>query len=347
MVETVEKGRIKARGDWVTMGDVAEQANVSKITVSRVLRDPDKVKATTRERVMAAVRELGYVPDDAAGALSSRKSRMVGALISTLAGSTFASTVDGLSDRLRQDGYQLLLATTDYSPETEADILATLLGRRPDGIVMTSTEHTDATRKLLARARVPVVELWELPKQPIDCAVGFSNFEAGQAMTRFLFERGFRKPAFVGHVRRIDGRAAMREDGYRKVIAERAAGEPRVIIAEPGSDSPIERGAQGLAAVIEQWPDTDAVFCSSDSAALGAINEARRRGLRVPDDIGIAGFGDFDFAGSCGLELTTVRIAGQEIGARAAELILQRSQGSRPANQAIDVGFEVIARATA
>lgn len=337
----------RSPGKWVTMEDVAERADVSKITVSRVLRDPAKVKAATRERVLAAVSELDYVPDDAAGALSTRSSKIVSALISTLEGSTFTSTVDGLSQVLRQAGYQLLLATTDYSAEREADILSTLLRRRPDGIIMTSSEHTSHARTLLKRAAIPVVELWELPSKPIDCAVGFSNFDSGKAMTEFLLRKGYRKPLFVGSREGNNGRAKSRADGYASAISEHCRFSPRIVVAPADAHNSTERGAAGLISALEKWPDTDCVFCSSDLVALGALSEVRRQGLSVPDDIAVAGYGDFDFAGEAGLELTTVRIDGSEIGSRAAELILKCMHGDRPRQKTIDVGFEIITRATA
>ncbi|MEM9682071.1 MAG: LacI family DNA-binding transcriptional regulator [Pseudomonadota bacterium] len=340
-------GLSKAEGSWATMGDVARQAGVSKITVSRVLRQPDRVKPDTRDRVRAAIRELGYVPDDAASAFSSRKSRTVGALISTLDGSTFASTVDGLSDALREAGFQLLISTTEYSPQTEADNLTTLLGRRPDGLVLTSTEHTPAARTLMARLGLPVVELWDLPEEPIDCAVGFSNFDSGAAMTHFLFERSYRRPAFVGSQSGSDTRVTKRMDGYLAAVRERGLGDGRVVRLSTGGSKAIERGAKGLARLLERWPDTDAVFCSSDSVALGVLNEARRRGLRVPEDIAVAGYGDFDFAGPYGLELTTLRIPGYEIGTAAAALILERTRNPEASSVSADVGFKIIKRRTA
>ena len=331
-------------GGWVTMGDVAERAGVSKITVSRVLRAPDKVREDTRERVRAAIAELGYVPDEAAGGLSSRRSRIVGAVISTLAGSTFASTVDGLGARLRQHGHQLLLAGTDYSRAKEADAVAAMLGRRPDGLVLTSTAHTDEVRRTLAASRVPVVELWELPADPIGYAVGFSNHDAGAAMTRHLLSTGRRHPAFVGTAGEGDRRGRLRYEGFAEVVAGAGFAEARA--AAPSAGSHTARGARGLAAVLDRWPGTYAVFCASDALALGALSEAGRRGLRVPDDIAIAGFGDFEFAGEFGLGLTTVRIPGVRIGEVAAQLILDVNAGSPPESRTVDVGFEVIERTT-
>ncbi|MDF1791409.1 MAG: LacI family DNA-binding transcriptional regulator [Thalassobaculaceae bacterium] len=329
---------------WVTMGDVAERAGVSKITVSRVLRAPDKVREETRDRVRAAIADLGYVPDEAAGGLSSRRSRIVGAVISTLAGSTFASTVDGLGARLRQNGHQLLLAGTDYSSAKEADAVAAMLGRRPDGLVLTSTSHTEDARRTLAASRVPVVEIWELPAEPIGYAVGFSNHDAGAAMARHLLATGRRRPAFVGTAGEGDRRGRLRYEGFAEALAQTGTTDARA--AAPSAGTHTARGARGLAAVLERWPDTDAVFCASDALALGALSEAGRRGLRVPDDIAIAGFGDFEFAGEFGLGLTTVRIPGIRIGETAAQLILDVNAGIRPDSRSIDVGFEVVERST-
>lgn len=331
-------------GGWVTMGEVAERAGVSKITVSRVLRSPDKVKQDTRERVHAAIAELGYVPDEAAGGLSSRRSRIVGAVISTLAGSTFASTVDGLGARLRQNGHQLLLAGTDYSSAKEAEAVAAMLGRRPDGLVLTSTTHTEGARQTLAASRIPVVELWELPADPIGYAVGFSNHDAGAAMARHLLATGRRRMAFIGTAGEGDRRGRLRYEGFAEVLAQSGVADVRATAGAAGTQT--ARGARGLAAVLERWPDTEAVFCSSDALAFGALSEAGRRGLIVPDDIAIAGFGDFEFAGEFGLDLTTVRVPGLQIGETAAQLILDVNAGIQPESHTVDVGFEVIARTT-
>lgn len=336
---------------WVTMQDVARAAGVSTITVSRALRTPDKVKGATRERVEAAVRALGYVPDQVAGSLSSRESRLVAALVSTLSGSIFASTVDGLAQSLREADHQLLLGTTEYSSASEQALITAALSRRPDGIVLTSGDHTPAARAMLAGAGIPVVEVWELPEHPVDMAVGFSNLEAGRAMTRHLHATGRRRIGFIGGARPVGGgegdrRGRLRRQGYEAALAELGAGPPR-LVAEPAGGPMVERGARDLAALLERWPDTDAVFCSSDSVALGAVSEARRRGIAVPGTLAIAGFGDFEFAGEAGLGLTTVSIPGYAIGTEAGRLLLARKRGETVAQPVLDLGFRIVRRATA
>ena len=339
------------KGGWVTMADVAAEAQVSAITVSRVLRQPEKVRQKTRERVSEAIRALGYVPDEAAGTLSSRRSRIVGALVSTLAGSIFASTVDGLADGLRGAGYQLLLANTDYTPEIEAESIAALLGRRPDGLVLTSTAHTETAERLLKAAGIPVVEIWELPAAPLDCAVGFSNRAAGRAMTEYLAATGRRSIGFIGSNRSRGSRGRLREQGYADALANLSLGPPRCVeLADDVLHIDAEVGAKGLGDLLDRWPDSDAAFCVSDQVALGALCEARRRGLAVPEDIAIVGFGDFEFASAAGLGLTTLRVPGTEIGQQTAKLILERNDrisGKHHRPAVVDVGFEIIRRATA
>jgi len=336
----------KAANGWVTMQDVAREAGVSAMTVSRVLKVPAKVAPPTRHRVEAAIARLGYVPDSVAGALSSGRSRLVAAILSTLGGSIFVSTVAGLGETLRARGHQLLLGTTDYSQESEEALLAATLGRRPDGLVLTSGVHTEDARAMLGHAAIPVVELWELPETPIDMAVGFSNHAAGQAMTRFLFELGYRRIAFLGALGPEDRRGRARFDGYAEAVTELGIGPTREIgLGAP--TSPIEHGARSLPMLLERWPECDAVFCASDAMALGVFMEAMRRGVAVPGQLAIAGLGDFEYAGDHGLGLTTLAIPGERMGREAARLLLARKDGAAPPGTVVDVGFEPVRRATA
>ncbi|MBS8228033.1 LacI family DNA-binding transcriptional regulator [Vannielia litorea] len=329
---------------WVTMGDVARAAGVGKITVSRALSTPAKVSAATREKVAAAVAELGYVRDDTAGALSSQRSRVVGAIVSTFDQPTFASTIRGLSEGLAQGGMHLLLGTTQYEPQTEAELVATLMGRRPDALILTSSEHRPETRALLTRAGLPVVELWELPDAPIFAAVGFSNRAAARAMTDHLVHTGRRAIAFLSTDRAHDTRAHMRAEGYAEALPGHA---PRILRLPPRADATgPDYGSQGLAQIMETWPDTDAVVCVSDALAIGAFCEAGRRSLDVPGKLAITGFGDVPEVGASALGLTTIRIDGHAIGRKAAALTLAATSGQPLPERRIDMGFSLTRRAS-
>ncbi|SNS22210.1 LacI family DNA-binding transcriptional regulator [Antarctobacter heliothermus] len=329
---------------WVTMGDVARAAGVGKITVSRALRTPAKVSPDTLAKVHKAVDALGYVRDETAGALSSQRSRVVGALVSTLDRPVFATTIRGLEEGLSAGGLQLLLGSTRYAPDKEARMVSTLLGRRPDALVLTSTDHTPQTRRLLENAGLPVIELWELPDDPIFAAVGFSNRAAGRDMTRHLIGSGRKHPVFLRVANANDTRADLREAGYRGALE---GFEPRILSLPPDDAlSGPDFGAQGLAQALARWPDTDAVICVSDALAVGAWCEAMRRGLDVPGLLAITGFGDIDVAGDAGLALTTIRIDGEAIGREAARLTLAATAGEPLADRIIDLGYTLVRRAT-
>jgi len=329
---------------WVTMAEVAEEAGVSLITVSRVIRTPEKVAKATREKIQTIIDKLGYVPNEGAGDLSSQQNRTVAAFIPTLTGSAFTSTIEGLSTRLRAANHQLLFACTDYSRDKEEDFIVTMLRRRPAGLVLTSTQHTSEASKLLKSCGIPIVEVWELPYTSVHHAVGFSNHNAALAMVEYLYKSSRQRIGFLGNSK-TSIRSQQRFLGYQEACRRFGNAQFRKI---PDTTAPnnSKYGAQDFAALMQKWPDTDAIFCANDTIALGALSEAQRMGLKVPDDIAIAGFGDFEFANEFGVGLTTVRVPGFEIGELAAQLILN-SSSSNESPQQIDVGYEIIRRNTA
>ena len=326
------------------MKDVADLAGVGTITVSRVLRSPEKVSESKRKRVQKAIKELGYVPDNTAGALSSSKSRVFGAIVSTVNDSVFAQTLDGLSSTLRAAGYELLLTSTNYDPGVEEDALRALLARRPDGIVLTSTSHSAGVTKLLKSVSIPVVEIWQLPSQPLDIAVGFSNFQAGYDMARHLVENGRKNIAFVGGHEPRNERGRRRRNGYVAALSD-AGLAPIVWPAEDqGLPSGIELGAAFFDGCLNGTPQIDAVMCVSDQVATGVLCEARRRGADVPGDLAVSGFGGFELAMPSGFDLTTIEVPGKEIGVASAKALLD-PEAAR-ANRIIDVGYNLIERGT-
>ncbi|MDP4025379.1 LacI family DNA-binding transcriptional regulator [Methylobacterium sp. NEAU 140] len=326
------------------MDDVAARAGVSQMTVSRVIRTPDKVAAATRARVNAAMAELAYVPDMLAGGLAARRSGLIGAVISTFENAIFAETIAGLTETVETEGFSLLLGASGYSLEGEERLLHAILGRRPDGIVLTATLHTPAARQLLVGSGVAIVEAWEIPSDPVDMAVGFDNRAAGQAMTAALLDIGYRRIAFVGATGGRDVRGLRRRDGYRVALAER--GLPPREVGSAALPLGIENGPAFLDEILARFPDTDAVFCSLDALAAGILLAARRRGLDVPGRLAVAGFGDFAIAQPSGLDLTTVRIAGRAIGVHAGHLLLGRMSKVPLEETIIDVGFEVVRRSS-
>ncbi|OXI92425.1 LacI family transcriptional regulator [Burkholderia sp. AU33803] len=331
------------------MSDVARLAGVSKMTVSRVLAG-HSVAAETRARVCAAIDQLGYVADAAAGALSSGRSEFVAVLVPSLSSSNFSDTVRGLTDALEPEGLQLLLGDTDYDLEREERLVRSMLRHQPRCIALTGAQHTDATRKVLERSAIPVVEMWDLPTRPIDTAVGFSNVRAARAMVRHLAERGYRRIGFLGGASELDRRGLDRLKGYQAEIKALRLGEPRVVRL---GESPItmSHGGPAMAALLAQWPDTDAVMCVSDMSAFGAIMECHRRGLSVPEDVAVAGFGNFEVAACCHPAITTVSVDAYGIGRRTGEALLAalqaRDSGEPVESQSIRIDYTIVARESA
>jgi LacI family gluconate utilization system Gnt-I transcriptional repressor len=332
------------------MADVAARAGVGTITVSRALRTPERVSPEVRARVQAAVEATGYVPNLAAGTLKSRHSRIVAAVVPTLRSAIFAETVDALAEGLAPHGLQLLVASSGYSPQAEATILRTLLGQQPEAVVLTGTHHEPAVRTLLRGRGLPVVETWDLAADPIDRAVGFSNLEAARAMTHALAARGHRRIAFVGTPPELEPRAAQRADGYRRAMAELGLPPRSAMLDELGVT--FGSGERALAALLADRDRPDAAFFVNDVAAFGALQACRRLGVAVPDDLAIAGFGDFEIARAALPPLSTVRIPGARIGSTAARWVVERlaaGPGAEPDRlpRSLDLGFEVVMRESA
>ncbi|MEM7022866.1 MAG: LacI family DNA-binding transcriptional regulator [Pseudomonadota bacterium] len=333
------------------MRDVARIAGVSTMTVSRVLAQPDLVAEATRRRVLEAVDKLGYVPDLIASGLSSKKSGFIAAVLPTLNNINFAETAGGLTDTLRAVGFQLLIGYTNYRLKEEEALVRALLARRPEGIVLTGSHHSRETRQLLLAADIPVIQIWDLPSQPLGYAVGFSNFEVGRAMTLRLIERGYRRIAFLGPSGDQPGFKDFRGDARLAghVSALQQAGLDRDLVIRHGS-GPVSftHGAEALGVLLDTHQDVDAVFGVSDLSAVGAAMECHRRGIKVPDDLAIAGFGDFEIGAQIVPSLTTVRIDCAGIGRRTGELLLdllaKRHALAEGGQETIDVGFELIER---
>src|SRR5215469_7764357 len=181
----------------ITLEDVAALVGVTKMTVSRALKDPNRVSVETLRRVQEAVRQTGYTPDLVAGSLASTRSRLVVALIPAVAGSVFQETIHALTAQLAASGYELLIGQGGYDESREDALLDAVIGRRPAGIVLTGVAHSESARQKLRASGIPVVETWDLTPEPIDMLVGFSHREVGASAARYLRERGATKPAVL------------------------------------------------------------------------------------------------------------------------------------------------------
>jgi LacI family gluconate utilization system Gnt-I transcriptional repressor len=332
----------KPRAPSVTVHDVGRIAGVSAMTVSRAVNNPDKVPAATLAKVQAAIAKTGYVPNLLAGGLRSNKSRLVAALIPTLVGPVFNETIQALTEALHEAGYQLMLGQSGYADSREDDLLAAIIGRRPDGIVLTGVIHSADTHRRLHAAGIPVVETWDLTPTPIDMLVGFSHAAVAEAVCRRFQQSGRRRLGVIGA---NDERSQRRSRVFVATALRLGLAEP--LVHEVPAPTTLGSGRIGLRSLLAREPALDGVFCSSDLLALGLLIEAQTLGVEVPGRLAVIGFGDLDFARDLHPALTTVRIDGSRIGREAARCIVERAEGRSVPERVTDIGFEIVERQSA
>jgi LacI family gluconate utilization system Gnt-I transcriptional repressor len=338
----VRRSRPRRRAGRATMADVAKLAGVSAITVSRLLRDPASVSDALAGRIRDAIDRLGYVPNLMAGGLAAAKSRIVGVVVPSIRNAFFAATVDALAARLDARGLAVLDSSADYDPQREDTLIEAMLAWNPAALVLTGFTHGPRTAAILARAAVPVVEMWDVVGRPFDMAVGFDHGAAGRSVARHLLSRGRRRVGVIGAILDKDTRAAARCAGVRDEL-ERAGLAPAAW-SEIRQPSNVGDGASAFAAMLEAPGGIDAVAFSNDVLALGALFECQKRGVRVPDDVALVGFGDLDFAAHCRPALTTLRPPREAIGAETARLLLARLDGELDGARSVDLGCALIER---
>ncbi|MFL5257148.1 MAG: LacI family DNA-binding transcriptional regulator [Rhodopila sp.] len=326
----------------VKITDVAAAAGVAPMTVSRVINTPDRVSPETTARVRAAIERLGYVPNLIAGGLSSRKSRMVAAIVPTIVHPMFAGMVQSFTAAMRQAGYQVMLSISGYEDTDDEALFRALLGRRPDALLITGSGYSPGALQLLIEARIPVVEVWDISSRPIDMVIGFDHAHIGAEVATFLLAKGYERFASLSA---RDSRALARARGFTKRIA--AAGRTVVWEQTTYAPSTAMAGRDGMRDLLPLLDQPCGLFCSSDLMAFGVVTEARVQGVGIPERLGVVGFGNFEFSAVNEPPITTVSPEGPGTGRSAAGLLLRRLAGEGPRDSdRVQVPFRIVERAT-
>ena len=314
--------------------DVADRIGITKMTVSRYLRNPEQVSAALQGKIAAALDELGYIPNRAPDMLSNATSRAIGVLLPSLTNQVFADVLRGIETVTDAAGYQTLVGHFGYSPEKEELQLRSLLGWNIDGLILTERTHTAASLRMIETAGIPVIEMMDSVSPCLDMAVGFDNVEAARQMTQAILQRGHRHPVYLGA--RLDERTLQKERGYAQAMRE-AGLEPKSVMMEAASS--FTAGAMLLRGAQKRYPQTDSLFCTNDDLAVGAMFECQRQGLRVPVQMAIAGFHDHDISTATTPQLATVQTPREQIGHEAAAMLLARIRGEPVEGGPLDIGF--------
>ena len=332
--------RASSRGR-LTLDDIAKKTGVSTITVSRAFRTPNKVAPKVRDRILKTAQQMGYVISRAASSLASGRSMNIAVIVPSLSNTVFVDMLAGVEKVLRPKGYHLLLGVSNYSPKEEEALVRAYLAFDPDGILFTGMNYRDATRRMLDQVKTPVVHMMELSDKKGIHSVGFSQEAAGAEMTEHLLAQGRRKIAYVAA--QLDPRALARCRGYRERLTRAQLYDPKRELLVPDKSS-IALGGTLLGRLLEQAPDTDAVFFCNDDLAQGALFECLRRKISVPQTLAVAGFNDLPASACAVPSLTSIATPRYEIGVQSASMLLEMIEGRRVSHSKLDLGFELKAR---
>lgn len=324
-----------------TLQDVADRVGVATSTVSRFLSNPSVVAEATRERIQAAIDELGYIPNSAAASLALKRSRVIALLIPQFANTLFDRTIDLITTELHDDGYTVLLGLTGWDLDRVERVVRASISRQVEAII-SGHQVSDKVRKIIERSGVSYVHIWDIPEDPIDIAIGFSHREAGEELARFVANRGYLRPHLLTAT---SPRATLRSQSFRSEWQRLFDKEPSEQDISVPSTFDQARGAFANMRRMEHLPDV--VLCASDMLAQGIIVEALAAGLKVPEDLAVIGFGNAAIAGEMRPTITTVEIDGRRLAQEALTMLRKRLEGDEIDKKVVDIGFKIIGRESA
>lgn len=329
------------------MKDIARDLGVSTVTISKVLRNHPDVGEETRLRVLARVKELDYRPNLAARGLVTGRTYLIGLIVPDLLHPFFAEIAASLSDVLRRNDYYLVVSSSEEDPDLEEQEIIQLLARRLDALIIASCRSTVEVFSRIEKQKTPYVLIDRSFPGLSSNFVGGDDLAAGLLATQHLLDIGCKR---IAHIRGPETTPGMKRlEGYRRAL-ERSGKSliDEYVISEPKGDVETrQRGAEAMQQLLNCKRVPDGVFCFNDPMAMGAINEAVNRGLRIPEDIAIIGCGNLHYDDSLRVPLSSIDQHSRQIGAEAAQLVLDALQSKTvPKPKAILLPPQLIVRAS-
>lgn len=326
-----------------TLRQVADAAGVSEMTVSRVLHGSKLVSQRTRAHVLEVVEKMGYVQNHLAGSLATSRSNQVAVIIPSLVNNVFTEVMDGITTELEKAGYHAVIGISNYSLEKEEALLYSMMSWRPAGVIVTNIHHSQKTRNILANSGVPVVEMMNLTKTPIDMCVGFDQRAAARTLAKHLISQGYRRFGYAGW-NDEDFAAADRFDEIKTVLSDAGI---KILAPDLFSSPPnFADGKEGMRRLLEIAPDLDVIVFSNDTAASGGLIFCIEAGIQIPSDLAVAGFSGLATGQNMPQALTTIATKRHEIGRVSARSILRDLEGANE-RKINDLKFELAIGQTA
>lgn len=308
-------------------------AGVSTATVSRAMNNPETVSQELRTRIASVVRHLGWVPHGVARALATKRTGTIGAVFPTLTHGDFARAIQALQNELAERGYTLLLACSEYKPEQEYDQVRKFIERGVDGLILVGEAHHGDLPALLEKHKVHHVHTFVYNPTTHGTCVGPDNRKALYRLTNYLIGLGHKRFGVIAQSTQNNDRAQARLQGVRDALAERSMAIQPAHFAEGYWG--VHEGRQLFRRILAQAPRPTAVICGNAYLAVGALLESQAMGIRVPEEMSIAGYDDIEIMAELPIPITTVRVLSDEVGRRAARLLVAKVEGGK-----VDLDYE-------
>ncbi len=305
------------------MKDIAQDLNVSVVTVSKVLRNHSDISQATRDRVLQRMKELNYRPNLAARTLVTGRTYMIGLVVPGLMHPFFVEVAKALSKEIRPLGYSLVIASSEEDPELERQEIEFLLSRQVDALVVASAQTSPASFREIESRNIPYVLIDRRLADLNANFIGIDDVQVGLLATRHLIDSGYTRIAHIRGPELSTGNA--RFEGYRRALEEsKRPIAPEYVVAETAIDDCGESsGFDAMQQLLARTPRPDAVFCFNDQVAIGAMRAILNAGLRLPEDVALVGAGNILHSDLLRVSLSTIDQATAEIGQRAAKLAVK------------------------
>lgn len=328
----------------VSIKDVARLAGVSTATVSRALAEPDKVKAKTRDKVLSAVKESGYVTNSLARSFRTNRNHSVVVLVPDITNSFFSNIIQGIEEVARANGYRILLGDMQNQPENARAYGDLCAQRQADGLIClgrTIPFAYNRSRKSLDPSWPPLVMACEYDDRIPVPGVRINNTQAALDGVRYLASQGHRRIAYINGPE-DSPLCRDRLKGYRKGLAELGIRKTSDLVFS--GDFTLDSGAQAARALLDSGQSPTAVFAANDAMAIGALQVLKQRGVRVPQDISLLGFDDIKFAAYCDPPLTTIQQPRRQIGALSMQIMVDILAGGADRATSRELPHELVLR---
>ena len=311
-----------------TLEDVARAANVSTATVSRCLNMPERVGEKTKARVMKAVADLSYSPNFGAKIMAARRTNTIGAVIPTMENAIFARGIQAFQEELNRQGFTLLVASSSYQSELEAEQIRNLIARGAEGLLLIGLDRQNDVYEFIQNRGLPVVLTWVYDSNSPHHTIGFDNHRAMAELTEVVIGHGHKRIGAIITDASTNDRSRARLGGIKTSMQKHGLSPDQLTVLE--TPYSIDNGKEQFEKLMAQEEPPTVVMCGNDVLAVGALIKAKQMGMRIPQDISITGFDDIELATVTDPRLTTVHVPHREMGKRAAISLVENINASAP-----------------